>query len=181
MAGADVVESKSHAKGKKKKKKRAGVRIDMTPMVDVAMLLLTFFMLTTVFNKPQTMELNLPPDDNVKVEVAASTLLTVRIEPNPAVSKETKTLNKGDDMFIYWSMGNEPTVLKKIAFKELRPLLVERLSNNPKLITLVQIDRDAKYDDMVDIMDELNLANITKFSIAPLKDADKKLISKVTG
>ena len=166
MSSGEVAESKSHAKGKKKKTKRAGVRIDMTPMVDVAMLLLTFFMLTTVFNKPQTMELNLPPDDNVQVEVAASTLLTVRIEPN---------------MAIYWSMGNEPTALKKIEFKELRPLLVERLRSIPKLITLVQIDRDAKYNDMVDIMDELNLANITKFSIAPLKDADKKLIAKVAG
>jgi biopolymer transport protein ExbD len=166
MAGAEVAESKSHAKGKKKKTKRAGVRIDMTPMVDVAMLLLTFFMLTTVFNKPQTMELNLPPDDKVQVEVAASTLLTVRVEPN---------------MAIYWSMGNEPTALKKITFKELRPLLVERLRSIPKLITLVQIDRDAKYNDMVDIMDELNLANITKFSFAPMKDADKKLIAKVAG
>jgi biopolymer transport protein ExbD len=166
MSSGEVAESKSHAKGKKKKTKRAGVRIDMTPMVDVAMLLLTFFMLTTVFNKPQTMELNLPPDDNVQVEVAASTLLTVRIAPN---------------MTIYWSMGNEPAVLKKIAFNELRPLLVERLRSIPKLITLVQIDRDAKYNDMVDIMDELNLANITKFSIAPMKDADKKLIAKVAG
>jgi biopolymer transport protein ExbD len=166
MSSGEVAESKSHAKGKKKKTKRAGVRIDMTPMVDVAMLLLTFFMLTTVFNKPQTMELNLPPDDNVQVEVAASTLLTVRVAPN---------------MAIYWSMGNEPTVLKKVAFKELRPLLIERLRSIPKLITLVQIDRDAKYNDMVDIMDELNLANISKFSIAPLKDADKKLIAKVAG
>jgi biopolymer transport protein ExbD len=166
MAGADVAESKSHAKGKKKKKKRAGVRIDMTPMVDVAMLLLTFFMLTTVFNKPQTMELNLPPDEKVKVEVAASTLLTVRVTPN---------------MEIYWNMGNEPTALKKIAFKELRPLLIERLRGIPKLITLVQIDRDAKYNDMVDIIDELNLANITRFSIAPLKDTDKKLIARVQG
>jgi biopolymer transport protein ExbD len=166
MAGAEVAESKSHAKGKKKKKKRAGVHIDMTPMVDVAMLLLTFFMLTTVFNKPQTMELNLPPEKEQIVEVAASTLLTVRIEPN---------------MAIYWSMGNEPTTLKKITFKELRPLLVERLRSIPKLITLVQIDRDAKYNDMVDIMDELNLANITKFSFAPMKETDKKLIAKVAG
>jgi biopolymer transport protein ExbD len=166
MSGGEVVESKSHEKGGKKKKKRAGIRIDMTPMVDVAMLLLTFFMLTTVFSKPQTMELNLPPDDKVQVEVAASTLLTVRIMPN---------------MAIYWSMGNEPTVIKKITFKELRPLLIERLQSNPKLITLVQIDRDAKYNDMVDIMDELNLANITKFSFAPMKDTDKKLIAKVAG
>jgi biopolymer transport protein ExbD len=166
MAGADVAESKSHAKGQKKKKKRAGIRIDMTPMVDVALLLLTFFMLTTVFNKPQTMELNLPPDKEVKVEVAASTLLTVRVAPN---------------MEIYWNMGNEPTALKKITFIELRPLLVERLRGIPKLITLVQIDREAKYNDMVDIIDELNLANITRFSIAPLKDTDKKLIAKVAG
>jgi biopolymer transport protein ExbD len=166
MAGADVAESKSHAKGSKKKKKRAGVRIDMTPMVDVAMLLLTFFMLTTVFNKPQTMELNLPPDSNVQVEVAATTLLTVRVAPN---------------MEIYWNMGNEPTALKKITLKELRPLLVERLRGIPKLITLVQIDREAKYNDMVDIIDELNLANITRFSIAPLKEMDKKLIARVAG
>ncbi len=165
MAGADVVESKSHAKGKKKKK-RAGVRIDMTPMVDVAMLLLTFFMLTTVFNKPQTMELNLPPDSKVQVEVAATTLLIVRVAPN---------------MEIYWNMGNEQTALKKIAFRELRPLLIEKLRGIPKLITLVQIDREAKYNDMVDIIDELNLANITRFSIAPMKDTDKKLIARVAG
>jgi Biopolymer transport protein len=165
MAGVDVAESKSHAKGKKKKK-RAGVRIDMTPMVDVALLLLTFFMLTTVFNKPQTMELNLPPDKEVIVEVAASTLLIVRVAPN---------------MEIYWNMGNEPTALKKVALKEFRPLLVERLRGIPKLITLVQIDREAKYNDMVDIIDELNLANITRFSIAPLKDTDKKLIARVAG
>jgi biopolymer transport protein ExbD len=164
MAGADVAESKSHAKGKKKKKKRAGVRIDMTPLVDVCMLLLTFFMVTTIFNKPQTMELNLPPDSKVQVEVAATTLLTIRVTPN---------------MNIYWNMGNEPTALKQITLKELRPLLVDKLRNIPKLITLVKIDREAKYSDMVDIIDELNLANITRFSIDPMKDGDKKLIAKV--
>jgi biopolymer transport protein ExbD len=165
MAGVDVGEAKSHAKGKKKRKKRVGIRIDMTPMVDVALLLLTFFMLTTVFSKPQTMELNLPPGD-ISVEVPASVLLMLRIEP---------------DMKIYWNMGNEPTALKIIQFKELRPLLIERLQSIPKLITLVKIDRYAKYSDMVDIIDELNLANITRFSIAPMTDTDKKLIAKVAG
>ena len=138
----------------------------MTPMVDVAMLLLTFFMLTTVFSKPQTMELNLPPDEKQTVEVAASLLLTVRVAPN---------------MAIYWSMGTEPTALKKVAFKELRPLLIDKLREIPKLITLVQIDREAKYNDMVDVIDELNLANITRFSIAPMTDKDKQLIAKVAG
>ena len=121
-------------------------------------------MLTTVFSKQQTMELNLPPDEKQKVEVAASLLLTVRVAPNLA---------------IYWTMGNEPTALKKIVFKELRPLLIDKLRDNPKLITLVQIDREAKYNDMVDVIDELNLANITRFSIAPMTDKDKQLIAKV--
>lgn len=162
MAAVETGQPRSHTKGKKKKR-RVGVRIDMTPMVDVAMLLLTFFMLTTVFSKPQTMELNLPPNNEIKVEVPATSLLQLRV---------------ASDMTIYWNMGNEPTALKKIAFKELRPLLVERLRANPKLITLVQIDREAKYNDMVDVMDELNLAKIDKFSLAPMTANDKKLIAK---
>src|SRR5512136_2355378 len=164
MAGAEVAESKSHAKGKKKKKKRAGVHIDMTPMVDVAMLLLTFFMLTTVFNKPQTMELNLPPDDKTTIEVAASSLITVRVAA---------------DFSISWQQGDQKEV-NKIAFKDLRSFLAERLRANPKLITLIKVDREATYDNMVNIMDELNLANITRFSLAPMTDADKKAMAKAS-
>lgn len=167
MSGGDVGGGESKQKGKhakKKKVKRVAIRIDMTPLVDVAFLLLTFFMLTTVFNKPQTMELNLPPDDDTKVEVAESNLMTIRVMEN------------GD---IWWSMGSEaPTVIK---FAELRPLLLERNRSNPKLITLVKVDRDGKYIQMVDVMDELNLANVTRFSLAPLTDKDKGQISKLQG
>ncbi len=161
MAAVETGQPRAAQKGKRKKR-RVGVRIDMTPMVDVCMLLLTFFMLTTVFNKPQTMELNLPPDDKVTVEVQESALLTLRIDK---------------DFQIYWQQGSVPK-LEKVAFKDLRSFLIERLRNNPKLITLVKVDRDATYENMVDVMDELNLANITRFSLAPLQDADKKLMSK---
>src|SRR5512146_305709 len=72
--------------GKKKKgglsgrrpKRRVGVRIDMTPMVDVAFLLLIFFMVTTVFRTPKALEINLPPKD-AKVDVAESKTMTIRI------------------------------------------------------------------------------------------------------
>jgi biopolymer transport protein ExbD len=155
-------ESRSHAKhAKKRKKKRVGIRIDMTPMVDVAFLLLTFFMLTTVFNKPQTMELNLPPDEKVTVEVAESSLLTLRVDK---------------DGGIFWNVGNEPP--QKLPFNELRSSLIQRNQANPKLITLVKVDRDANYKTMVDVMDELNLANITRFSLAPMTDKDKQLMEK---
>ncbi len=166
MAAVETGESRSKGRAAKKhkKKRRLGIRIDMTPMVDVAFLLLTFFMLTTSFKKAQTMEINLPPDEKAKVEVAESNLLTLRI---------------ATDGSIYWNMGVEPPT--KITFTELRPLLLERHASNPKLITLVKVDRDGKYRMMVDIMDELNLANITRFSLAPMLPADLAQLQKVSG
>jgi biopolymer transport protein ExbD len=165
MAGGGDIgggESRRHAKGKKRKKaRRVGIRIDMTPLVDIAFLLLTFFMLTTSMSRPQTMEINLPPED-VKVEIAESNLLTLRVN------------EKGQ---IFWSIGIESP--KKIEFTDLRAFLAERSATNPKLVTLVKVAREGKYDMMVNMMDELNLANITRFSLAPLLDADKALIAKV--
>ncbi len=166
MADVDLSQSKGKQKhGGKKKKKRIAVRIDMTPMVDVAFLLLTFFMLTTSMSKPQTMEINLPPAET-KADVAESNLLTLRISA---------------DFRIFWNIGTEkPTTVdgkeKKEKLISLGRLLKERNSANPKLITLIKIDGKAKYIDMVDIMDELNINSITRFSLAPMLDEDKKLI-----
>jgi hypothetical protein len=56
--------------------KRAGVNMDMTAMVDMAFLLLIFFMVTTVFRRPLAMEINMP-EPGAKVQVAESTVLTV--------------------------------------------------------------------------------------------------------
>jgi biopolymer transport protein ExbD len=134
----------------------------MTPLVDVAFLLLTFFMFTTSMSRPQTMEINLPPDPQVNVEIAESNLLTLRVDEN---SK------------IYWAVGIQAS--EKIEFANLRNFLRERATANPKLVTLVKIDRKSKYETMVNIMDELNLANITRFSLAPLLDQDKAMIAKV--
>src|SRR5437762_7450271 len=73
---------KQRGKGMHRPKRRVGVRIDMTPMVDVAFLLLIFFMVTTVFRTPQALEINLPPDKDVKVEVAESKVLIIRVLPD---------------------------------------------------------------------------------------------------
>jgi biopolymer transport protein ExbD len=161
MAGADLGAPRSAARGGKKHraKKRMNVRLDMTPMVDVVMLLITFFMLTTVFNTPQTMEVNLPPDE-AQVEVAESNLLTLRVAADGA---------------LFWNLGVETP--QPLAFAQLRPLLADRLAANSRLITLVKVDRDSSYKTMVDVMDELNLANVTRFSLAPLKDWDRDLIA----
>jgi biopolymer transport protein ExbD len=151
--------------GKKKKhhSKRLGVKLDMTPMVDVTFLLLTFFMLTTSMSKPSTMEINLPPNET-KVEVAESNLLTLRV-------------NEKSEYF--WNMGVDKP--EKVAFDGLRKLFSEKLQANPKLIALLKVDRKAKYIQMVDILDEFNVSNITKFSIAPMADEDKQILQKLAG
>ncbi len=161
--GGDIAPSGGRArKGKKRKgAKRLGIRIDMTPMVDIAFLLLTFFMLTTVFRAPQTMELNLPPSD-VKVEIAESNLMTLRIM---------------EDGTIFWNVGTETP--QRVEMKDLRKLLLEWNQQNPKLVTLVKVDRKGKYFQMVDILDELQVANVNRFSLAPLTDADRKEVAKV--
>lgn len=164
MAGGDVAEPKSKGKGKKRKKgRRLGIRIDMTPLVDVAFLLLTFFMFTTSMSRPQTMEINLPPDDKTKVEIAESNLLTLRVS---------------DKGIIYWSVGIEAPA--KIDYKDLHNFLVERGNANPRLTVLLKIDRLGKYDLLVNLIDELNVARITRFSIGPLMDNDKTLMAKVS-
>jgi biopolymer transport protein ExbD len=165
MSGGDVAAAEPRKKGrhsKRKKSRRLGVRIDMTPLVDVAFLLLTFFMFTTSMSRPQTMEINLPPDKEVKVEIAESNLLTLRVN---------------DKAETFWSIGIESP--KRIEFKALRAFLKERAAGNPKLVTLLKVDRLAKYDVMVTMIDELNQSNITRFSLAPLLDADKALLAKV--
>jgi len=166
MADVDLSQSKGKQKhGGKKKKKRIAVRLDMTPMVDVAFLLLTFFMLTTSMSKPQTMEINLPPAET-KADVAESNLLTLRIS---------------EDFRIFWNIGTEPPATvdgkeKKEKLINLGRMLKDRNASNPKLITLIKVDGKAKYIDMVDVMDELNINSITRFSLAPMLDEDKKLI-----
>jgi len=161
--GGETAEPRKHGKAKKRKKsRRVGIRMDMTPLVDVAFLLLTFFMLTTSMARPQTMEINLPPDPDVKIEMAESNLLTLLVNA------------KGE---VFWNIAIEAP--KKIDFKDLRGFLRERLAANPKIVTLIKIDRLGKYNMMVDMMDELNLANITRFSLAPMLEKDKALLAKV--
>jgi biopolymer transport protein ExbD len=161
--GGDVAAPKQHGKkGKKRKKgRRLGVRIDFTPLVDVAFLLLTFFMFTTSMSRPQTMEINLPPDKNVKVEIAESNLLTLRMN------------EKGD---LFWNTALDAP--KRLPASELRTFLREQVQANPKLVVVLKIDRMGKYNHMVSMIDEFGLSHVERFSLAPLMDQDKALMAR---
>jgi biopolymer transport protein ExbD len=163
MAGA--APAAPEPKGKKsalglRKKKRVGIRIDMTPMVDVAFLLLIFFMVTTVFRRPLAMEVNIP-EPGAKVEVPASNVMTIYI--------------KADGSIVY-DVGQRG--LTEAAWDELRDILVLELDYNPDLIVLAKVDRNARYERMVDVLDALDEARVSRFSVIPMTEADKALIGE---
>ena len=147
---------KKKGRGFHRPKRRVGVRIDMTPMVDVAFLLLIFFMVTTVFRTPQALEINLPPDENVKIEVAESKVLSVRVLP---------------DERAYWKRGTDPWARTDIAGLT---GVFKRYAGNKELVVVIKIDRDAKFNNMVDIIDDLDVANLTRFSLGTLTPEEKK-------
>jgi biopolymer transport protein ExbD len=149
---------KGKGKGFSRPKRRVGVRIDMTPMVDVAFLLLIFFMVTTVFRTPQALEINLPPDEESKVEVKESSVLTVRVLPDDRA---------------FWKRGGKEVPWARTNVEGLTEVF-KPYKNNKDIVVLIKIDRDAKFNNMVDIIDELDLANLTRFSLATLTPEEKQ-------
>lgn len=153
MAAAPVAPSKT-GKGPR----RTGVHMDMTPMVDVAFLLLTFFMLTTVFSRPQALEINLP-ESEVPIEIAQSNVFTIRV---------------GADGEPTWAIGTERP--QATTWNDLGSQLADAAARNDKLVTVVKVDREGPYSAAIDALDELQVSGVTRFSIAPLTDADRALL-----
>jgi biopolymer transport protein ExbD len=165
MGAVDTPDRSSKKKGKGKgfgrPKRRVGIRIDMTPMVDVAFLLLIFFMVTTVFRTPQALEINLPPDEKTEIQVAESKVLSVRVLP---------------DERVYWKRGTDPWARTDVA--KLTDVFTG-FRNNKDLVVVIKIDREARFNNMVKIIDELDLANLTRFSLATLTPQEKQEVQSL--
>jgi biopolymer transport protein ExbD len=157
--------------GARKVKKRVGFRLDMTPLVDITFLLLTFFMLTTTMTTPQTMRLGIPPEIDKPVEVAASKLMTIKVR---------------NDGKIFYGMGQD--VPSAISIKELRGVVIKQnvALKNDCIVTL-KADKNASYGMFIAALDEINQAESEiinglrglginkrerKFVVAPLDDKD---------
>jgi len=160
MGAVDTPSGSSRGVGGKKKKGRIAIRIDMTPMVDVAFLLLIFFMVTTVFRLPQAMEINLPPESAGEAEVNERNLLYLRVAPPDS---------------LWYNVGfDKPQVLD---WGGLRGVLNERKAfSGDKLTIVAKISRKAKYATMVDLLDEFSVAKTTRFSILRFDASDDSLL-----
>lgn len=160
--GGQVAERtpKGGKKGLRRPKRRISVLIDMTPMVDIAFLLLIFYMVTTVFAMPQAMEINLPPEDELDdtLEVKESNLLTIRVDGESRYWWNLKRV-KPDNLpvLIPTAPGTPDSIPYQFNATGLQDVLVRENRANDKLNTLVLIHRDASYADMVNILDEIDV------------------------
>lgn len=152
--------------GGKVRVKKQSTKIDMTPMVDLAFLLLTFFILTTTFNKPKTMEVNMP--DKVDDETQ-QTKINERDILNLVLAEEDK---------IFWWIGLEPPVNTTNYSKDgVRKVLLEQTRANPKMMVLIKPKDESRYENMVNILDEMDITDIKRYAIVEYSDDDKAIIT----
>jgi len=157
------------------KKKRLPVRIDMTPMVDVAMLLLTFFMMTTSFKPPEAVTVTLPSSDKGP-KLPESGVMTITVDQQGQVwmgfdqQQLMKSLfenaypngvpNKEGRLVPVWLMPAVP-----VQEKDLANLVVQARLQNIRLITVIKADKDADYGPVMDVMNDLQKAQVTRFNM----------------
>ena len=137
-----------------KKKRRIGISIDMTPMVDVAFLLLIFFMCTTQFKPPEKDKITLP-ESNSEAKSPESDIITIAVTSRPSVR------------VLYRQGGNEVSreVLPEAVETELGTILSNARAANPMARMIVKMDKDAPYGIMADMMKALQEAKAPRFNV----------------
>lgn len=164
----------SGGKGGKKRAKRQSTKIDMTPLVDLAALLITFFMLTTTFNKPQTMEINMPKkveNEEEQIALKASNAMTI-------------ILGADDKLYYYFGLAedNPEIVESSYAANGIRKVLLSsQVKSNDMMTVMVKPMEGSRYKNMVDILDELKITDTKRFAMVDIGESDKKLVQEQIG
>ena len=203
---AEVNTDKGKNDGKKGKQKKMTVRVDFTPMVDMNMLLITFFMLCTSLSKPQTLEISMPSKDQV-----------TEAEQTKVKASKAITLLLGEDDKIYYYFGEpdyehaeslqqtdySPAGLRDILLernfdvvRQMKELKLKKLNkeiseddfkkqateikgSKEAPVVLIKTTDDASYRNLVDALDEMQICNIGKYAIVDITDGDKFLIDNL--
>lgn len=178
MAELDTSGGGKHKGGKVRSKKQS-TRVDLTAMVDLAFLLITFFMLTTTLAKPQAMDMAMPDKDKTDQQE-----LTI-------ADNRTMTILLGANNRLEWYMGLvdkplTPPQVDNYGRNGIRKALLENskkviaATGDPKkgLIVLIKPSDQSNYRNFVDILDELNIANITQRAIVDISDPDIELLKR---
>ena len=166
--------------GKKVRSKKQNAGVDLTAMVDLAFLLITFFMLTTSLSKPQSMELTMPDKKDVKIE-----------EKQEAKESKTMTILIGKDNSLKYYMGMLDAPFQNIGPTDstygkagIRQVILQKMANlkaqgfegKEGLLVLIKSTDDATYTNMIDILDEMAITGVKLYAINDMTDAEKQIM-----
>lgn len=171
MAEMDTSGGGGHKKGPGvKKAKKASTRVDLTPMVDLGFLLITFFIFTTTMSQPTAMKLNLPKDTD-KPE-----------EQNKLKESGALTLLLGKNHNVYYYEGQlDPTAsnFKSSTMRKIRDEIISKKRNTPEndLMIVIKASNESTYKDVVDALDEMTINDIKRYALVDISDVEAKLVS----
>ncbi|MEO5945077.1 MAG: biopolymer transporter ExbD [Ferruginibacter sp.] len=154
MAELDTSSGGSHKKGPGvKKSKKKSTRVDLTPMVDLGFLLITFFVFTTTMSQSTAMNMNEPKEDSLnQTKVKNSGAMTI-------------LLGKANKVYYYYGQL-EPDKLseqfKSTTFKEIRQLIVDKKKATPlgDLMYIIKSDKQSTFKNAIDILDEMTICDV---------------------
>jgi biopolymer transport protein ExbD len=206
MAEEVSTQSRGGKKGRKGKSKKMSTRIDYTPMVDLGMLLITFFMLTTTLIKPQTMEIAMPSKEKLPEEqqtkVKASKAITIILVKNNKIFYYEGTREHDIDPPVnttdfsatgirrYLIQRNYDVMKKvddlreerektKMSQEDFDKRRNEIISDKQAPIIIIKATNDASYKNLIDILDEMAICNIGRYAIVDITDYDIGLIKNL--
>jgi biopolymer transport protein ExbD len=165
-------------KGGKVRSKKANSRVDLTAMVDLAFLLITFFMLTTSLSKPQSMDLGMPDKDikdTTSVLVDERRTMTILLGEGNRIKKYMGILGKPESpkLSAYGKQGIRKDLLTKVKSV---PLLL----NDPKkgLIVIIKPSKKSTYRNLVDILDEMKITKVPTYAIVDITKEEDALLKE---
>lgn len=155
-----------------KKAKKMSTKVDMTPMVDLGFLLITFFIFTTTMSQPTAMNLYMPKDVD-KPE-----------EQNKVKESGAFTIMLGKNDVVYFYEGMDPSTegnFRTATFKTIRDEIIrKKKSTNPEdLVMIIKPTIDATYKNTVDILDEMTINEIKRYAMVDISDTEYQLV-KIT-
>lgn len=184
---ADVAENPQGGGGKKGRGSKPSPRLDLTPMVDLAFLLITFFILTTTLAKPKAMEIALPDTKNIPIDpppVDDDVVMTVLLAPKNVILYYFGSPEKAaaDPNAIVATTFDKEKGIRKVIMDKKKAVAalpggmgIDSKKNNKTMVLIKAVDSSV-YGNMVDILDEMHINDIKFYAILPISDPEKILV-----
>lgn len=178
---AEVQVKDSSGKGGKVRSKKQVPHVDLTPMVDLAFLLITFFMLVTTFNKPNVMDLGLPAKPKPDAPKPEPTEIKLPNSISIIIGKDNRIFYHQQDQ----AGLNDQTLLETNFDREgIRKVIEQAKSRaiDKNLFTvIIKPTDDAVYKNFVDMLDEMAITKNERYGVTDIKPWEEAIYKKKVG